>query len=201
MMNLKETGISIRVPAYMKEALTKDARDAGMSVGEYIRCVLFANRLMRYSNDGFEKVSRLKKAYESCEGMVPDKLVNSIFAQPLNSHDEEINNLIKRGIKGIEVVSKPTTNDEALLEMAQNIIKPKEVANSTDGNIITEEELAWAEQAIAEKDSVSEEVKEKAREEAERLNQEPPAIEQVKREPTTPKKPKRPKMGATNFMM
>ena len=171
MMDMKESSVTVRLPSYMKQYLTNNAKNAGVNMGEYVRCMIFSDMLLRMSNSSRMKLAKLKDIYEACDGTIPESMVSPTMGVPDEPHDYEVEKLLCDGLVGktFDPITK-AMQDEVIDNMVEETIESV-------------------------KKSVPVEPKKETREEpvAEPIADPEPLHE--------PHKLKRPKMGAVNSMM
>lgn len=180
-LDLKETSITIRVPAYLKQQMTSDAREMGISMGEYIRAILFSDMLFGYSYSGKLKISKLRKAFEACDGVINSSQAQRIMGEPSDDNDKALDEIVKRGIHFLcadKVSVEHSTIDDLVttaIQSAKKTVQREEVM----------EEAPAPEVVEAPKPEPAPE----------------PVKENVEERKAPVQKPKRPKMGNTNAMI
>lgn len=174
MIETKETSITVRVPTYMKDFVTKKAKEAGMATGEFLRCMMFYDMLTDYSPYGYKKLSRLKDAYEVCGGSIPDSLIGEIIGGAKDKKEMAIEGILLAGIKKKAFDPVKKTSAITLGDMVDSVIAPPRKEEPVDVQEDTPKEVDKEEQTT------------------------PAPVP----EPVEPKhKPKKPKMGNTMSMI
>ena len=203
-MNLetKDSALTLRCPKYIKEHINKKAKLAGLKTGELLRNIMFLDMLLDYSPEGMKKLSRLRKAYEVTGGMIPEALASEIMGGAYSPQDELIERVMDIGIDRITLDPVNTSVSstirsaiaEAKLNPAPNVSHEvsqdvtQDVSQKTTHENVSHNEIKDVIQ------SVKQEVKQ---EKIQNVSQD--ADEKVTK-PVT-RKPKRPKIGATNVMI
>lgn len=127
MIDLKETSVTFRLPKYMKDYLSVASNASELSIGEYIRALLFLD--MRVTYGGLDKVSQLRKAYESCNGLISGGVVDYIFGagETKDINADFIESLVRKSFVDKEAppeVSREQLVAQALKEGKKKIAKP-----------------------------------------------------------------------------
>jgi len=187
MMDTKETSITVRVPAYMKKIVTEKAKAAGMPTGEFLRCMMFYDMLTAYTTHGYKKLARLRETYEVCGGKIPGSLVGEIMGSAYDQHDMAIEQIILSGVQGLSFDPLHTPVTETLEDMVTKAVaRPRQIDKSAFDAMSTKNDTPQEVTALEPEPQIE--------------HQKEIFIEQPAAEPEH-KKPKRPKMGATNFMI
>ena len=184
MMDTKETSITVRVPTYMKDFVTKKAKEAGMATGEFLRCMMFYDMLTAYTTHGYKKLARLRETYEVCGGKVPNSLIGEIMGGIYDDHDREIERIIISGIQRLSFdpsnTSRTDTMDNMVGDVISSTFRSRQVEESVD------EEMSAKKPIVDGSDNEPKEVKH---------------IPQVEQSVPQSHKPKKPKMGNTMSMI
>ena len=195
MIDLKESSVTFRLPKYMKDYVSMVADASGLSVGEYIRALLFFDMCTAYGR--LDKIAQLRKAYESCNGLLSGSVVDSIIGEATDVNASFIDGLVKKSFMeqgASQEIGKEELVYQALLAGKKKVPVKKdlieEAAPAVEEHVAEQE----AEEAVV---PVQESIPEPA---ATPIPE--PVKEEVQEEPVkTTNKPKRPKIGSTNFMM
>lgn len=180
-LDLKESSITIRVPAYLKQQMMEDAKGMGVSMGEYIRAIMFSDMVLGYSYAGKTKIAKLRRAFEACDGVINSSQTQKIMGEPSAVNDTALDEIVKRGIRFL-CSDKTSIEHQTIDDLVANTLES--ARKEAEAQRVVVEEAA---------EVPNPEPNPEATPEPE------PVVEEQEVAPV--QKPKRPKMGSTNALM
>lgn len=196
-LDTSDSRIGLRCPSYLKQYVEDKARLTGCSSGEILRRMMFMDMIMNYSPEGVRKLRGLKDTYEASGGIMPSSMIESMLGKPWEPQDRPIEEALRMGLKSIAV-------DPITINTVKELVRPIPKDEPVEQDVRQE-----VEQLV--KPIVEQEVKQDIGQNVEQsvepsdeqsvLQSVEQDVEQIEQAHKQSKKPKRPKMGATNFMI